>query len=142
MEVSLRLDHLVFRVSSIPQTERFYTAILGEPIEVDENVVLYQVADTLLFFSLAAPEPAHRCDPDAKRPYSPDAKRLYNKEAIGLNHLAFGVATPEALAAKVSALNSAGIPNSGILRDHYGDKDFVWLDDPDGMRLEFYLRPA
>jgi hypothetical protein len=39
-------------------------------------------------------------------------------------------------------LGSAGISHSGIKIDHYGQKEFIWLDDPDGMRVEFYLRPA
>lgn len=24
--------------------------------------------------------------------------------------------------------------------DKYGKKEFIWFDDPDGARLEFYLR--
>ena len=24
--------------------------------------------------------------------------------------------------------------------DFYGKKEFIWIDDPDGIRLEFYLR--
>jgi len=35
-------------------------------------------------------------------------------------------------------LTSNQIAHSGI--DRYGLKEFLWLDDPDGMRIEFYLR--
>jgi hypothetical protein len=42
----------------------------------------------------------------------------------------------------VQHLNSADLPHSGIKIDHYGNKEFVWLDDPNGFRLEFYCRPT
>ncbi len=37
-------------------------------------------------------------------------------------------------------LTSNQIAHSGIVIDSYGLKEFLWLDDPDGMRIEFYLR--
>jgi glyoxylase I family protein len=66
----------------------------------------------------------------------------YEKEAVGLNHLAFGVHTLEDLRVMQKQLDCAGIANSGIQIDRYGQKEFIWLDDPDRMRIEFYLRPA
>jgi len=30
--------------------------------------------------------------------------------------------------------------NSGIILDKYKQREYIWLDDPDGIRQEFYLR--
>ena len=118
------VDHLVFRVAELVRTERFYTALLGQPTAKSEFSVMYRVGDTRLFFTLA------------------DASLLatFNKENVGLNHLAFGVRTGEELRAIETQLEGQGISHSGIGLDRYGQKEYIWLDDPDGMRVEFYLR--
>jgi len=68
-------------------------------------------------------------------------EEAYDKESIGLNHFAFGVRTLDELQRIQAQLNSLGISHSGIGVDRYGRKEFIWLDDPDGMRVEFYVRP-
>lgn len=120
------VDHLVFRVADLSTTEQFYTVLLGPPAHRTEDSIMYRVGDTLVFFT--------RCD--QRQPES------YEKEEVGLNHLAFGVRTLEELQTIQKQLDSAGISNSGIKKDRYGNKEFIWLDDPDKMRVEFYLRPA
>lgn len=120
------VDHLVFRVAELDRTERFYTALLGQPPERAEDSLLYKAGDTRLFFTLSG------------RPQQGN----YEKEKVGLNHMAFGVRTLEELKTIRTQLDTAGISHSGIMIDHYGRKEFIWLDDPDGMRIEFYLRPA
>ena len=119
------VDHLVFRVADLSLTERFYTALLGQPLHRIEDSIMYQVGYTGVFFT--------RCDQRQPRPYA--------KEKVGLNHLAFGVRTLEELQAIQEQLGRAGISNSGIKEDRYGQNEFIWLDDPDKMRIEFYLRP-
>jgi glyoxylase I family protein len=118
------VDHLVFRVSDLPKTERFYTTLLGQPPHRTADNIMYQVGHTRLFFT--------RCDRPQSGPYA--------KEEVGLNHFAFGVRTLEELQVIHGQLGRAGIPNSGIKKDRYGQKEFIWLDDPDMMRIEFYLR--
>lgn len=51
------------------------------------------------------------------------------------------VRTLEDLRGIQEQLSRAGIRNSGIQKDRYGQKEFIWLDDPDNMRIEFYVRP-
>jgi glyoxylase I family protein len=120
------VDHLVFRVTELDRTERFYTALLGQPPERAEDSLMYKAGDTRLFFTLS------------DRPQQGN----YEKEKVGLNHMAFGVRTLEGLKTIRAQLDSAGISDSGIVIDHYGRKEFIWLDDRDGMRIEFYLRPT
>jgi glyoxylase I family protein len=118
------VDHLVFRVAELDRTERFYTALLGQSPCRAEGSLKYKVGDTRLFFTCSNDhQPAH-----------------YDKEKIGLNHLAFGVRTLEELQTIQTQLNGIGVFHSGIRMDKYGQKEFIWLDDPDGMRIEFYLR--
>jgi catechol-2,3-dioxygenase len=119
------VDHLVFRVSSLDRTERFYTALLGQSPECAEGSLMYEVGGTRLFFTTSMEA----------------SSATYNKEMIGLNHIAFGIPTLTELQALQQQLAAAEIPHSGIKLDQYGLKEFIWLDDPDGMRIEFYLRP-
>ena len=119
------VDHLVFRVAELGRTERFYTALLGQPPHRTEDSVMYQVGDARLFFTRSVQQ-------------QPGA---YEKEAVGLNHLAFGVRTLEELQMIQGQLDRGGIRHSLIKMDRSGQKEFIWLDDPDGMRIEFYLRP-
>jgi len=118
------VDHLVFRVSELGRTERFYNALLGQPAHKTEDSVMYMAGETRLFFT-ASTEPK---------------TQPYDKEKVGLNHLAFGVHTRAELETIESKLNASGIAHSGIKIDQYGQKDYIWLDDPDGLRVEFYLR--
>jgi glyoxylase I family protein len=86
---------------------------------------MYKAGDTRLFFT--------RSRTTQERPYE--------KDHVGLNHIAFGVRTIEELQAIREHLDNIEISHSGISLDRYGLKEFIWLDDPDGIRIEFYLRP-
>lgn len=119
------VDHLVFRVSDLDKTERFYNTVLGQEPERFEASLMYTVGDTRLFFT----------DSVESRSGNDD------KEKIGLNHVAFGVRTLAELERFQQQLDNCGISHSGVKLDPYGLKEFIWLDDPDGLRIEFYLRP-
>lgn len=118
------IDHIVLIVKNIEETEKFYSSFLGKPEHQDENQVAYKIGETKIFFGL---------------PYGEYEKS--DKDKTGLNHLAFGVRTPEELREFEKILNEAGIKNSGIKIDKYGDKEFIWFDDPSRIRLEIYCRP-
>jgi glyoxylase I family protein len=64
----------------------------------------------------------------------------YNKEKVGLNHIASGARALDELQATQGQLDSGAISHSGIQKEHYGQKDFVRWDHPDGMRVELHLR--
>ncbi len=119
------IDHIVVLVKDIKRTEKFYSAFLGKPNYQDEESVMYQIRETKVFFAL---------------PYRDDKEFVFDKDRIGLNHLAFRVRTIEELKGFEEILNNAGMKHSGIQIDKYSKKEFIWFDDPDGIRLEFYLR--
>lgn len=64
-------------------------------------------------------------------------KRLSYPEACGLRHLAFEV---DNIGDAVSGLDAKGIAHQEIRTDEYTGKPFVFLQDPDGLPIEFYQK--
>ncbi len=120
----MQIDHIVLWVSDMSRSVSFYSAFLGQPINQEEDHASWLVGQTKLFIGLS---------------YI-DKPLPFDKENIGLNHLAFHVSTLAELGEYESKLNMANIKHSGIQIDKYGGKEFIWFDDPDRIRLEFYLR--
>ena len=116
------VDHLVFRVHDMKRTELFYTVLLGEPFKAD-RYIMYMAGDTRLFFMPSV-----------------DQAAPYDKENVGLNHIAFGVRTVEELQSVESQLNQGSILHSGIRLWQDGLTKYIWLDDPDKIRIEYWLR--
>jgi catechol-2,3-dioxygenase len=121
---NLYIDHLVFRVEDLQQTEAFYRALLGEPVAQGKDFLVYRIGETQLFFT-----------PSAK------AAAPYDKEQPGLNHFALGVHYPSDLRTIEAHLNKSGLKHSGIGIDSHGGKEYIWFNDPNGFRVEFYCRP-
>jgi glyoxylase I family protein len=119
------LDHIVLIVKNVKKTVKFYSKFLGKPIHKGKFSVAYQIGKTKLFLVL---------------PYKNLKNNKFNADRIGLNHLAFGVRTLQQLRKMKNKLDKLKIKNSGIKIDKYGKKEFIWFDDPDKIRLEFYLR--
>ena len=117
------IDHIVIIIKDIKKTEKFYNKFLGKPEYTYKDSISYKIGETKIFFGL---------------PYG--EWRSTNKDLSGLNHLAFGVRTIEELRKFKEILNDSNIKNSGIIKEKDSKKDFIWFDDPDGIRLEFYLR--
>ena len=117
------IDHIVLIVKDVKETEKFYSAFLGKPEQLDKEQVAYKIGNTKIFFGL---------------PYGEYG--TLDKDKGGLNHLAFGVRNLDELKELEATLNKADIKHSGIQIDKYGGKEFIWFDDPNGYRLEFYLR--
>ena len=118
------IDHIVIIAKSIAETEKFYTGFLGQPEYHAAETVVYKIGDTKLFFVL------------------PQGEFLKtDKDKSSLNHIAFGVRTPDELKAFENVLNEAAVKHSGIKIDKYGNKEFIWFDDPNSTRVELYCRP-
>jgi catechol-2,3-dioxygenase len=118
------VDHIVIVAKDIAETEKFYSVFLGPPSFSADGLVVYQVGDTKLFFR------------------SPGGEwEAADKDRSGLNHFAFGVRTIAELDEFEEILNNAGIKNT-MKVGKTGNKDYIWLDDPSGTRIEIYHRPA
>ena len=117
------LDHIVLIVKDLQKTKDFYSKFLGTPEEKYSDSISYKIGNTKIFFGLPY-----------KNYVVPD------KDAGGFNHLAFGVRTLNELQKFEKVLTDGCIKNSGIIKEKDSKLDFIWFDDPDGYRLEFYLR--
>jgi glyoxylase I family protein len=118
------IDHIVLIVKNIRETEKFYSSFLGDPVYINDESVVYQTGNTKIFFVLPERE-----------------FEKTDKENGGLNHIAFGVRSLDELKLFGTALDQASIQHSGIKTDKYGNKEFIWFDDPSNIRIEIYCRP-
>ncbi len=123
----LYVDHIVLTISDLNRTKSFYSKIFGKADREDDDAILYYIGETKLFFGL---------------PYGVMPKDdKFNADRIGLEHLAIGVRTLEDLREIERTLNSHEIRNSQIHIDKHSGKEKIWFNDPDGIRLEFFIRP-
>ncbi|KKT40915.1 hypothetical protein A2W54_01095 [Candidatus Giovannonibacteria bacterium RIFCSPHIGHO2_02_43_13] len=119
------IDHIVLMVKNVYKSEVFYSKFLGKPISKDKYSIAYKIGGTKLFFAI---------------PFKHIKSNTFNRNRLGLNHIAFGVSSLKTLKNIENRLNKAKIKNSGIILDKYKQREYIWLDDPDGIRQEFYLR--
>ncbi len=119
------IDHMSLIVRDLDKTANFYSKFLGEPILRNENLVIYKVGDTRLYFKLSP-----KGIPAA----------TYDKDDVGMNHIGLGVRTSEELKRFENFLTEVGIEHSDFKVGKFGN-EYVWFDDPDGIRLEIYGRP-
>lgn len=121
------IDHIVLTVSDIEKTKIFYSKILGNPNHHDKCSIMYYIGQTKLFLVL---------------PYGTlPTNDKFNPNRIGLEHFAIGIQTLVELKEIEKKLNTNSIKNSGIQIDKHSGKEKIWLNDPDGIRLEFFIRP-
>lgn len=117
------IDHIVISTTNLKRSISFYSTFLGNA-KVSKYDASWKLGDTKLFLTF---------------PYKKSAK-AFDKHNIGLNHIAFRVKDLRELKSYENKLTKAKIKHSGIQVDKYGNKQFIWFDDPDNIRLEFYLR--
>jgi glyoxylase I family protein len=126
-ELSARLfiDHLVLVVSDIGRTKEFYSKIFGEPAYQNERSLVYNIGRTRLFLVL----------PHGDLP----AGDVFSPNRIGLEHFAIGIGSVEELREIEKVLNAGGIVHSGIHIDSHSKREKIWLNDPDKIRIEFFI---
>lgn len=117
------LDHIVISVKNLRESTNFYKSFLGTP-RISKQDRSWKIGVVKLFIT---------------KPYQKTPQK-FNKHNLGLSHIAFGVKNLVELKKFEKKLNDHAIKNSGIKKDRYSKKQFLWFDDPDGIRLEFYLR--
>lgn len=123
MATKIIIDHLVISVTDLAKSTKFYGAFLGKAKAGKEDTH-FVLGSTKLFLT---------------SPYKQSAQK-FNKHNIGLNHIAFQMKSLPMLRGYVQKLDKAHIAHSQIQIDTFSLKQFVYFDDPDGIRLEFYIR--
>lgn len=123
----LHLHHVALICSDYAASKRFYTEVLGLRIirevyraERDSWKLDLALADhyVLELFSFPAPPP-----------------RLTQPEATGLRHLAFAVSDIEAT---IQLLRHQQVVAEPVRIDEFTGRRFTFIQDPDGLPLEFY----
>jgi glyoxylase I family protein len=61
----------------------------------------------------------------------------FDETRVGLDHLAFGVASRDELDTWVEHLDAAGASHTGVIETHFGDA--VVIRDPDNTQLELFV---
>ncbi len=122
----LSIDHILLIVKDVNKTREFYSKIFGQPLHQDTDSVSWQFENTKIFFGHSFKELDNN---------------YFDRNRIGLNHLAWGIRTLNELKEWQKKLDDAGIKNSGIIKDTYQNREYIWFDDPDDIRQELYLRP-
>jgi catechol-2,3-dioxygenase len=121
--MALYLDHIVVSVKNLSQSVKFYEKFLGK-VKRTQVDAAWVVGNTKLFLTSA---------------YKKQAKP-FDKHNFGLNHIAFGIKSKKELEALELKLTKANVKHSSIIKDKFSGNSFLWFDDPDKIRLEFYLR--
>jgi catechol 2,3-dioxygenase-like lactoylglutathione lyase family enzyme len=123
---SLSIDHILLIVKDVNKTSEFYSKIFGKPTHQDADSVSWKFENTKIFFG---------------HPFREIENNSFDRNRIGLNHIAWGARALDELQEWQKKLDDVAIKNSGIIRDNYQDREYIWFDDPDGIRQEFYFRP-
>lgn len=118
------LDHIVISVKDLKKSVKFYSSFLGKP-KKNKYDASWNLGGIKLFLTT---------------PYIKNYRK-FDKHNLGLNHFAFSVKDLTELKKLEIKLAKSKVKHSKIQIDKYNPKNhFIWFDDLDGIRLEFYCR--
>lgn len=122
-----KVHHIAIICSDYERSLKFYTEVLGMKMIAEHYRAERQSYKTDLALNgeyiielFSFPNPP-------KRPSHP--------EAAGLRHLAFEV---ENIDETIAFLETYGVSHEDVRVDEYTGKRFVFIQDPDGLPIEFY----
>lgn len=122
-----KLGHVLLRVTDLKRSKAFYTDVLG--------------------FRVAEEDPGHGNDCfmtlggdfhtlDLVQHQDPEHAERPSRTQVGLGHIAFQVASYDALREAYATLLEHGVPIERAI-DHVNQRS-IYFSDPDGNRLEIY----
>lgn len=127
---TLGVHHLRLTVSDLERSLRFYTEVLGFQLTVrfgPRSVFLHDGT-----VGLGLNTPWHEVTPGELR---------FNESRVGLDHLAFRVASPDDVQRAADRLDAHGVPRSEVKDGRLPDSRLVVFRDPDNIQLEYYYSP-
>jgi len=122
------VDHVILTVSDAERSRKFYADVLGfSTTATQEGAVgsFYFMAGTQWIFVLSSREaiPGDR----------------FSEHRVGLDHLAFGAPSREALDACAHRLIASGVATNGVEKYLSSENYYVPFRDPDNIQLEYWL---
>ncbi len=124
------ITHVAITVSDPDASRRWYTRVLGTEPVLDEDTgpfrhVVFALGGTLLGLH-GFPLPA--------------GQDTFDERRIGLDHVAFGVASRAELEGWAARLDGLGVARGEITDAHYGSG--LSFRDPDNIALELFAPPG
>ena len=136
----VRIGHLGIVVADLDRTVSFYTEVVGlrltERFEYPEDVVGHGV--TVAAGAFVRCDSTHHCISIFTLRSDVEHGEHAPGLAPGLHHIAFELATPEDLLAKLRAVRAQGIEIVNARRGGPGNQPRFYIHDPDGNLVEFY----
>jgi glyoxylase I family protein len=120
------VHHVALRVTDLERAKRFYVQTLGfAPLLEVDNLFIFAAGSTAVAVR----------GPDPKTPI----RDVFNPFRVGLDHLALACQNESELDRVASALNQAGVENTGVKRDDVLGKKYVAFKDPERIQWELYM---
>ena len=120
------IHHIALRCLDFARTKAFYQDLLGFPMVLETPELMgCLIGSVFVGFKQAAP--AHPAD------------TTFTPFNIGLDHLAIACEDVTELHRVATALQAAGVENTGVKTDPALQKDYVAFKDPDRIAWEFYM---
>lgn len=126
------IGHIAVTVSDLQRSVPWYTTLFGSEPVLDEDVQPGDFHHTVFAFDSGQLFGLHQ--------HTVGAAGEYDEHNLGLDHIAFAVASRAELEAWETRLDELGVKHSGIVDAHYGSG--LSLRDPDNIALEFFAPPA
>ncbi|MES2810902.1 MAG: VOC family protein [Bacteroidota bacterium] len=122
-----KVHHIAIICSDFAVSKHFYTSILG--LEILQEIYREERQSYKLDLALNGEYTVELFS------FPNPPKRVSRPEACGLRHLAF---TVNNIVQTRDSLISQHIPCEAIRVDEYTQKSFFFIEDPDGLPIEFY----
>jgi glyoxylase I family protein len=120
------VHHIALRVTDLERAKRFYVQTLGfAPLLEVDNLFIFAAGSTAVAVR----------GPDPKTPL----RDVFNPFRVGLDHLALACQNESELDRVASALNQAGVENTGVKTDDVLGKKYVAFKDPERIQWELYM---
>lgn len=120
------VHHIALRVTDLERAKRFYVQTLGfAPLLEVDNLFIFAAGSTAVAVR----------GPDPKTPL----RDAFNPFRVGLDHLALTCQDESELDRVASALNQAGVENTGVKTDDVLGKKYVAFKDPERIQWELYM---